>query len=99
MAEEDIETLTAERDKLVRQILASQDSFQSTCSTNASPASSDEVTAALDVARKARAERIKALGRYNTIKDIGQMLIGLVADMRGCRVIEVMRELGLDEDD
>lgn len=42
---------------------------------------------------------ITLLHRYNEIKDIGLGLMGLIADQRGVRLKEVMREWGVDEKD
>ena len=82
--------LTAERDELVRLVV--------------SPKATGEVTrkqidAALVAARKSRADHIRQLGRYNHIKDAAQELIGMVAEMRECRVVDVMRDFGIDDDD
>ena len=42
---------------------------------------------------------IGLLHAYNEIKDVGQGLIGLIADSRGVRVKEVMEEMGVREKD
>lgn len=42
---------------------------------------------------------IALLHKYNEIKDIGQGLMGLIADKRDCRVVKVMEEFGIDEAD
>ncbi|KAJ5608549.1 hypothetical protein N7537_005168 [Penicillium hordei] len=39
------------------------------------------------------------LHEYNDIKDVGQGLMGLIADARGVRQIEVEKELGVSEED
>ncbi|KAK4895022.1 hypothetical protein LTR27_006889 [Elasticomyces elasticus] len=44
-------------------------------------------------------EHIGLLHRYNEIKDIGQGLMGLIADQRGVRIAEVMEEFGLASKD
>ena len=44
-------------------------------------------------------EHIANLHRYNEIKDVGQGLMGLIADKRGVRVAEVMREYDMGEKD
>lgn len=44
-------------------------------------------------------EHIQLLHRYNEIKDIGQGLMGLIAEKRGCRIKDVMEEFGVDEKD
>ena len=42
---------------------------------------------------------IALLHKYNEIKDIGQGLMGLIADKRDCRVVSVMEEFGVGEGD
>lgn len=44
-------------------------------------------------------EHITLLHKYNEIKDIGQGLMGLIADKRDCRVVVVMDEFGVGEKD
>ncbi|KAJ5968287.1 hypothetical protein N7501_004535 [Penicillium viridicatum] len=39
------------------------------------------------------------LHEYNDIKDVGQGLMGLIADARGVRQIEVEKEFGVSEED
>ncbi|TKA70244.1 hypothetical protein B0A55_06881 [Friedmanniomyces simplex] len=50
---------------------------------------------ALSSANAVIKEHIGLLHRYNEIKDIGQGLMGLLADQRGVRVSEVMEDFGL----
>lgn len=42
---------------------------------------------------------IRLLHEYNEIKDIGQGLMGIIADARGLRQIEVQREYGVADKD
>ncbi|KAF7596285.1 hypothetical protein BBP40_002429 [Aspergillus hancockii] len=42
---------------------------------------------------------IRLLHEYNEIKDIGQGLMGLIADARGVRQIDVQREYGVGDRD
>jgi hypothetical protein len=42
---------------------------------------------------------IKLLHEYNEIKDVGQGLMGLIADSRGVRIVEVQDEFGIDAKD
>lgn len=44
-------------------------------------------------------DHIALLSKYNEIKDIGQGLMGLIADQRGVRIATVMEEFGMDEKD
>ena len=38
---------------------------------------------------------ITSLGRYNEIRDIGQGLLGMIAEQRGVRTVDVMEEFGV----
>lgn len=42
---------------------------------------------------------IRLLHEYNEIKDIGQGLMGLIADARGMRQVEVQEEFGVSSED
>lgn len=42
---------------------------------------------------------IRLLHEYNEIKDIGQGLMGLIAEARGVRQVEVQRDFGIGEGD
>jgi hypothetical protein len=55
-----------------------------------------EVMTAADKIVKAH---IKLLHEYNEIKDVGQGLMGLIADSRGVRILEVQDEFGIDAKD
>jgi hypothetical protein len=44
-------------------------------------------------------EHIKLLHEYNELKDVGQGLMGLIADQRGVRIIEVQEEFGIEVQD
>lgn len=44
-------------------------------------------------------QHIRLLHDYNEIKDVAQGLMGLIAEARGVRQIEVQREFGADEKD
>lgn len=39
------------------------------------------------------------LHRYNEIRDVGLGLLGMIADSRGIRAVEVYREFGIAEGD
>ena len=62
---------------------------------------SDEEKAqhALASANAAIKEHIRLLHEYNEIKDVGQGLMGLVAEGRGVRVKSVMEDMGVGEKD
>ena len=51
--------------------------------------------AVLGAAKNIIAQHIKLLHTYNEIKDIGQGLMGLIADARGVRIVEVQEEFGI----
>ena len=87
--------LKAERDALVQQILSAQSPARNT----STPITQQQIDAALEAARKARLEHIRRLGKYNEIKDVAQELIGMVAEMRACRVVDVMRDFEIEDDD
>jgi DNA repair protein Swi5/Sae3 len=44
-------------------------------------------------------QHIRLLHEYNEIKDVGQGLMGMIADARGVRVVDVHREFGVGEKD
>lgn len=54
---------------------------------------------ALATANAVIKEHIALLHKYNEIKDIGQGLMGLIADKRGVRVADVMEDFAMDEKD
>ncbi|PVI02723.1 hypothetical protein DM02DRAFT_612702 [Periconia macrospinosa] len=59
------------------------------------PSDSDVMTAANTIVGR----HIKLLHNYNEIKDIGQGLMGLIADSRGVRIMEVHDEFGVSAKD
>lgn len=42
---------------------------------------------------------IQLLHQYNEIKDVGQGLMGLIADAKGVRAVDVYKEFGVKEAD
>ncbi|KAG9595194.1 hypothetical protein KCU77_g2638, partial [Aureobasidium melanogenum] len=54
---------------------------------------------AVDAANTKIKSQIKQLQQYNDIKDIGTQLMGIIAEKRGCRIIEVQEEFGINPDD
>lgn len=68
---------------------------------NASSRASDEPTDAdiMKAANKIVKTHIKLLHEYNEIKDVGQGLMGLIADSRGVRIVEVQDEFGIESKD
>jgi hypothetical protein len=61
----------------------------------------DEPTEAdiMAAANKIVKDHIKLLHEYNELKDVGQGLMGLIADQRGVRIVEVQEEFGIDAKD
>ena len=59
------------------------------------PTDSDIIAAANRIVK----EHIKLLHEYNELKDVGQGLMGLIADQRGVRIVEVQEEFGIDAKD
>ncbi|RYN49578.1 hypothetical protein AA0118_g11383 [Alternaria tenuissima] len=59
------------------------------------PTETDIMAAANKIVR----EHIKLLHEYNELKDMGQGLMGLIADQRGVRIVEVQEEFGIDAAD
>lgn len=55
--------------------------------------------AALSSATATIKHHIATLHRYNEVKDVGQGLLGLVAEARCVRVKDVMEDLGLENGD
>lgn len=59
----------------------------------------EKLSVALKAADKVTKTHIQRLQRYNEIKDAGVDLIGLIADRRQARVVNVMGEFGVAEGD
>ncbi|KAH7122712.1 Swi5-domain-containing protein [Dendryphion nanum] len=55
------------------------------------PTDAEVVAAANKIVKK----HIKLLHEYNEIKDVGEGLMGLIAEQRGCRIVEVQEEFGI----
>jgi hypothetical protein len=61
----------------------------------------DEPTEAdiMAAANKIVKDHIKLLHEYNELKDVGQGLMGLIADSRAVRIVEVQEEFGIEAKD
>ena len=104
-----IEKLRAERDTLVLSLLPHTTTAKSPTQDTNNPAdfvstatqspTTDEITSTIALARATAREHISLLHGYNEIKDITQMLMGLLAEQRGVRVVEIMEEFGMDPKD
>lgn len=99
--------LTAQRDDLLYTILnhsADTQEHRNSTSDDTHPntqekyvkddPSDHDIKRGLTAARTIKAEHVRALQKYNEIKDIAQGLIGLIAEQRGVRVVDVMAEIG-----
>lgn len=89
-----LEALQAERDALVAQgTLPSGLPFPSDWTDE------QKAKQALATANAVIKEHISLLHGYNEIKDIGQGLLGMVAEKRGVRVKDIMEEFGVGIND
>ncbi|KAI4653236.1 uncharacterized protein J4E79_008750 [Alternaria viburni] len=79
------------------QVLMEENAFSDAESGDASdePTETDVMAAANKIVK----EHIKLLHEYNELKDVGQGLMGLIADQRGVRIVEVQEEFGIDAQD
>jgi hypothetical protein len=77
----------------IRDLLAT--SGASSQGSNAGPTEGEILTAAHQINKK----HIKLLHEYNEIKDVGQGLMGLIADQRGVRIVEVQDDFGINAKD
>lgn len=65
------------------------------CDDDGEPTEADVTAAANRIVK----EHIKLLHEYNEMKDVGQGLMGLIADQRGVRIVEVQDEFGIEAND
>lgn len=63
--------------------------------SNAEPTESEVMAIAHQINKK----HIKLLHEYNEMKDVGQGLMGIIADQRGVRIVEVQDDFGIDAKD
>ena len=76
--------------------------MEENASSNADMSDGDDEPTETDImvaANKMVKDHIKLLHEYNELKDVGQGLMGLIADQRGVRIIEVQEEFGVDAND
>ncbi|KAF2659064.1 hypothetical protein K491DRAFT_713074 [Lophiostoma macrostomum CBS 122681] len=78
------------------QHLIAESNSTTTSQPPASESTNEQVMAA---ANKLVKQHIKLLHEYNEIKDAGQGLMGLIADQRGVRIVEVQDEFGIGAQD
>jgi DNA repair protein Swi5/Sae3 len=82
-------TLQASISKLESQIADTEAQLSETRSSLKSP---DDVSDTIK-------NHIRSLHSYNEIKDVGQGLMGLIAEARGVRYVDVQREFGIEAGD
>lgn len=87
--------LQTQRDQVVTENKHLVTDLQSQSPSSGTPDTRLVVEAANGVVK----DHIKLLQRYNEIKDIGQGLMGLVAEKRGVRVTTIMDEYGMEAKD
>lgn len=58
-----------------------------------------EKDAVLHAAKAVTQERIRRLNQYNEMRDIGQGLMGIIAESRGVRIKEVQEEFDISAKD
>jgi len=76
-------------------IVKEEDTVASLQTPHAELADSHIIRAANEIVKT----HIRLLHEYNEIKDVGQGLMGLIADARGVRIVEVQDEFGIDSKD
>jgi hypothetical protein len=76
--------------------------MEENASANAKTSDSEDEPTEADImvaANKIVKDHIKLLHEYNELKDVGQGLMGLIADQRGVRIVEVQEEFGIEAND
>jgi len=98
--EQTLSALKAERSHLATQAkLPSGLPLPITTPSGAALTDDELLASALKSSNAVIKSHIALLHKYNEIKDIGQGLMGLIADKRDCRVVGVMEEFGVGEGD
>jgi hypothetical protein len=98
--EQTLSALKAERTHLATQAkLPSGLPLPTTRPTGTALTDDELLASALKSSNAVIKSHIALLHKYNEIKDIGQGLMGLIADKRDCRVVGVMEEFGVGEGD
>jgi hypothetical protein len=79
----------------IRGLMEEHESPDMDTSDNDEPTEADVMAAVNKIVKN----HIKLLHEYNELKDTGQGLMGLIADQRGVRIVEVQDEFGIDAND
>jgi hypothetical protein len=80
----------------IRMLMEENDSSDIDMSDNDGEPTEADLMAAVNKIVK---DHIKLLHEYNELKDVGQGLMGLIAEQRGVRIVEVQDEFGIDAND
>ncbi|KKY20645.1 putative dna repair protein swi5 [Diplodia seriata] len=99
--------LTARRSNVVKKFAAVPSVAEKlpsrTAATNpiasSEPATNAETDAAVQAAKAIIQQQIRRLNDYNEMRDVGQELMGIIAESRGVRIKEVQEEFGISAND
>lgn len=91
--------MTLERDSLVDRTLSDAPQSYAKAGHDSQDTQIDRAERAVNLANAKTKAHIDQLQQYNEIKDIGTQLMGMIAEKRGVRIVEVQKEFGVDEND
>jgi hypothetical protein len=94
--------LKAQKAAMLAALPAIQILMEETATSNADLSEGEDEPTDADImaaANKIVKDHIKLLHEYNELKDVGQGLMGLIADQRGVRIVEVQEEFGIEASD
>lgn len=97
--------LKAQRAALIASLAVLPNLQELTTSSETSEAASQSASAEMTdseimaAANRIVKKHIKLLHEYNEIKDVGQGLMGLIAEQRGARIVEIQDEFGISPKD
>lgn len=96
-----LSSISAERSNLAAQVLSNPNTVAEAheLSAHRPACSQTDIDRALLLANETIKKHIKLLNQYNEIKDVGQGLMGMIAEQKGVRVVEVMPDFGVEEGD
>lgn len=83
-------------DKPTRDLTSIEGVSKGCATTSQSSAMADQILA---LAHDTVKRHIILLGRYNELRDIGQGLLGMIAEQRGVRMVDVLKEFGAGVND
>ncbi|KAL1642073.1 hypothetical protein SLS58_005661 [Diplodia intermedia] len=96
--------LTARRSDVVKEFaavpsVAEKLPSRTTPTASPEPATNAETDAAVQAAKAIIQQQIRRLNDYNEMRDVGQELMGIIAESRGVRIKEVQEEFGISAND